>query len=83
MGNTQYLVAEGESAEMLQDELEYLSQMAPISIKGKITSKKISTWLKACDLVKDNPPNFPNSPIIYYVMPCFNVAVLFYGSWIL
>ncbi|KAG0321294.1 hypothetical protein BG000_003290, partial [Podila horticola] len=49
-GFPHYRVAEGESVEMLQDELEHLSQMAPVSIKGKITSKKISTWLKASDL---------------------------------
>ncbi|KAG0011691.1 hypothetical protein BGZ82_002916 [Podila clonocystis] len=49
-GFPHYRVAEGESVEILQDELEYLSQMAPVSIKGKITSKKISTWLKANDL---------------------------------
>ncbi|KAG0085004.1 hypothetical protein BGZ93_000908 [Podila epicladia] len=44
------VIAEGDSVEMLQDELEHLSQMAPVSIKGKVTSKKISTWLKASDL---------------------------------
>ncbi|KAF9304061.1 hypothetical protein BGZ74_002475 [Mortierella antarctica] len=49
-GFPHYRVAEGDSVEMLQDELEHLSQMAPVSIKGKVTSKKISTWLKASDL---------------------------------
>lgn len=41
------LVAEGDSAEMLQEELEFLSRMARVSIQGKVTSKKISTWLKS------------------------------------
>ncbi|KAG0327250.1 hypothetical protein BG004_002809 [Podila humilis] len=50
------LVAEGMSAEMLQDELEYLSQMAPVYIKGKVTSKKISTWLKAGDMLATLSP---------------------------
>ncbi|KAF8925348.1 hypothetical protein BGZ58_000881, partial [Dissophora ornata] len=39
--------AEGDSVELLQDELEFLSRMARVSIQGKITSKKISTWLKS------------------------------------
>lgn len=41
------LVAEGDSAELLQEELEFLSRMARVSIQGKVTSKKISTWLKS------------------------------------
>ncbi|KAF9325781.1 hypothetical protein BG006_010752 [Podila minutissima] len=49
-GFPHYRVAEGDSVEMLQDELEHLSQVAPVSIKGKVTSKKIATWLKASDL---------------------------------
>lgn len=42
-----FLVAEGDSAELLQEELESLSRMARVSIQGKVTSKKISTWLKS------------------------------------
>ncbi|KAF9108558.1 hypothetical protein BGX27_008293 [Mortierella sp. AM989] len=40
-------VAEGDSVELLQEELEFLSRMARVSIQGKVTSKKISTWLKS------------------------------------
>ncbi|KAF9365104.1 hypothetical protein BGX34_011377 [Mortierella sp. NVP85] len=40
-------LAEGDSAELLQAELESLSRMARVSIQGKVTSKKISTWLKS------------------------------------
>ncbi|KAI1315263.1 hypothetical protein EDD11_001044 [Mortierella claussenii] len=40
-------VAEGDSVELLQEELAFLSRMARVSIQGKITSKKISTWLKS------------------------------------
>ncbi|KAF9431255.1 hypothetical protein BGZ94_005618 [Podila epigama] len=53
-GFPHYRVAEGESVESLQDELEYLSQMAPLAIKGKITSKKIATWLKASDILPED-----------------------------
>ncbi|KAF9985159.1 hypothetical protein BGZ75_003281 [Mortierella antarctica] len=40
-------VAEGDSVALLQQELEFLSRMARVSIQGKVTSKKISTWLKS------------------------------------
>lgn len=46
-GFPHYRVAEGDSAELLQEELEFLSRMARVSIQGKVTSKKISTWLKS------------------------------------
>lgn len=46
-GFPHYRVAEGTSAEPLQAELERLSQLARASIEGKVTSKKISAWLKA------------------------------------
>ncbi|KAF9571984.1 hypothetical protein EC968_010461 [Mortierella alpina] len=41
------MVAEGDSVALLQQELEFLSRMARVSIQGKVTSKKISTWLKS------------------------------------
>ncbi|KAG0083579.1 hypothetical protein BGZ92_010647 [Podila epicladia] len=53
IAETDYLVlqhhplAEGASEEVLQEELENLSQLARASIEGKVTSKKISAWLKA------------------------------------
>ncbi|KAF9116232.1 hypothetical protein BGX27_004083 [Mortierella sp. AM989] len=40
------IVAEGDDIDLLRDELVHLSQLARISIQGKITSKKITTWLK-------------------------------------
>ncbi|KAF9294782.1 hypothetical protein BGZ74_011098 [Mortierella antarctica] len=40
-------IAEGASEEVLQEELENLSHFARASIEGKVTSKKISAWLKA------------------------------------
>ncbi|KAK3842600.1 MAG: hypothetical protein J3R72DRAFT_474667, partial [Linnemannia gamsii] len=46
-GFPHYRVAEGDSEEVLQEELEFLSRMAKVTIQGKITSKKISTWLKS------------------------------------
>ncbi|KAG0042969.1 hypothetical protein BGZ83_011965 [Gryganskiella cystojenkinii] len=46
-GFPHYRVAEGNSETLLQVELEYLSQMARVSIEGKITSKKIANWLKS------------------------------------
>ncbi|KAF9368984.1 hypothetical protein CPB97_004028, partial [Podila verticillata] len=70
-GFPHYRVAEGESAEMLQDELEYLSQMAPVSIKGKITSKKISTWLKASDLAFS-----PTKDVIHEALQPEEVTIL-------
>ncbi|KAF9426624.1 hypothetical protein BGZ94_006252 [Podila epigama] len=45
-GFPHYRVAEGPSAEALQGELEHMSQLARASIEGKVTSKKISSWLK-------------------------------------
>ncbi|KAG0219705.1 hypothetical protein BGX33_001471 [Mortierella sp. NVP41] len=46
-GFPHYRVAEGDSEEVLQEELEFLSRMAKVTIQGKITSKKIATWLKS------------------------------------
>ncbi|KAG0070245.1 hypothetical protein BGZ89_001066 [Linnemannia elongata] len=46
-GFPHYRVAEGDSEEVLQEELDFLSRMAKVTIQGKITSKKISTWLKS------------------------------------
>ncbi|CAO3565185.1 unnamed protein product [Mortierella alpina] len=46
-GFPHYRVAEGDSVALLQQELEFLSRMARVSIQGKVTSKKISTWLKS------------------------------------
>ncbi|KAF9971226.1 hypothetical protein BGZ73_005858 [Actinomortierella ambigua] len=46
-GFPHYRVAEGDQLELLQDELEYLTVMARQAIVGKVTSKKISAWLKA------------------------------------
>ncbi|KAF8929931.1 hypothetical protein BGZ52_001634 [Haplosporangium bisporale] len=70
-GFPHYRVAEGESVEMLQDELEHLSQMAPVSIKGKITSKKISTWLKASDLAFS-----PTKDVIHEALQPEEVTIL-------
>ncbi|KAG9064860.1 hypothetical protein KI688_003121 [Linnemannia hyalina] len=39
-------LAEGDAVEVLQEELTTLSHRACGAIQGKITSKKISTWLK-------------------------------------
>ncbi|KAF9360942.1 hypothetical protein BGX26_006936 [Mortierella sp. AD094] len=36
----------GDDIGLLRDELAHLSQLARVSIQGKITSKKIATWLK-------------------------------------
>ncbi|KAF9947603.1 18S rRNA pseudouridine methyltransferase, partial [Modicella reniformis] len=40
------IVSEGDTIDLLQEELNCLSQNARNSIQGKITSKKIATWLK-------------------------------------
>ncbi|KAG0335913.1 hypothetical protein BG000_007120 [Podila horticola] len=40
-------LAEGASEEALLEELEHLSLLARASIEGKVTSKKISAWLKS------------------------------------
>ncbi|KAF9157001.1 hypothetical protein BG015_008504 [Linnemannia schmuckeri] len=45
-GFPHYRVAEGDAVEVLQEELTTLSHRARGAIQGKITSKKISTWLK-------------------------------------
>ncbi|KAF9902831.1 hypothetical protein BX616_001800 [Lobosporangium transversale] len=45
-GFPHYRVAEGDSIELLKEELDHLSQSARVVIQGKITSKKIVTWLK-------------------------------------
>ncbi|KAG0365852.1 hypothetical protein BGZ54_006117 [Gamsiella multidivaricata] len=51
------VVAEGDSIELLQEELTHLSQHARVSIQGKITSKKIATWLKGTSsLAAVSPP---------------------------
>lgn len=44
---TLHIVAEGASEEALLEELEHLSLLARASIEGKVTSKKISAWLKS------------------------------------
>ncbi|KAG0199283.1 hypothetical protein BGX28_007425 [Mortierella sp. GBA30] len=55
--------AEGDSVELLQEELEFLSRMARVSIQGKVTSKKISTWLKSTfernSILALSPPEHP------------------------
>lgn len=56
-GFPHYRVAEGDSIELLQEELGNLSHNARSSIQGKITSKKIASWLKG-----SNTPNASSQP---------------------
>ncbi|KAF9172366.1 hypothetical protein BGX21_011564 [Mortierella sp. AD011] len=50
-------VAEGDDIGVLRDELTHLSKLARSSIQGKITSKKIATWLKGpCTPPAISPP---------------------------
>ncbi|KAH7026985.1 LOW QUALITY PROTEIN: hypothetical protein BKA57DRAFT_479874 [Linnemannia elongata] len=50
-------VAEGDAVEVLQEELTTLSRRARSAIQGKITSKKISTWLKGGTVIMRTTPD--------------------------